>query len=205
MKFERLLNIIKEEEDYRGDHHAPGKEGGAVLYDVSQKYPDDIYTLPFATAIRYYGDLSSEYPDSPSLSIIRACHKKPNYPVKIYRAVPKVITTQEKIIDLEKQKRYILKYGKIPPTITNFPSSNSSRYFEYLIAEIEKLSKIPQTSTTEKVKINPGDWVTINRPYAVSHGQGNLLNKYRIISKTVLAKHLFTVADSLHEWGYDPS
>jgi hypothetical protein len=75
MKFDRLLHIIKEEEDYRGNHQAPGKEGGAVLFDVSSKYPDDIYTLPFDTAIRYYGDDSSEYSDAPSLLIIRACHK----------------------------------------------------------------------------------------------------------------------------------
>lgn len=47
--------------------------------------------------------------------------------------------------------------------------------------------------------------VTINRRYAVPHGQGNLRNKYKILSKVVPAKHLFTTGDSIHEWGYDPS
>lgn len=52
-------------------------------------------------------------------------------------------------------------------------------------------------------KINPGDWVTINRDYAVEHGHG--LGKYKILSKIVSAKHLYTNGDSIQEWGYDPT
>jgi anaerobic selenocysteine-containing dehydrogenase len=201
MKFDRLLNIIKEE-DYRGHHLAPDKDA-AVLYDVSKLYPDDIYTLPFFEAVRYYGDSSDEYSDAASLSIIRSAHNKPNKPIKIYRAVPKILSNQEKIYDLEKQKRYILKYGKIPPH-AQFHTSNKSEYYEYLNSEIDRITNLPPESF-QKIKINSGDWVTINSQYAVVHGKSALLNKYRIISKTVPAKHLFTDADSLHEWGYDPS
>jgi hypothetical protein len=55
------------------------------------------------------------------------------------------------------------------------------------------------------LKINSGDWVTINKPYAISHGRSTLLGDYKILTKTVPARHLFTTGDSLHEFGYDPS
>jgi hypothetical protein len=50
--------------------------------------------------------------------------------------------------------------------------------------------------------INPGDWVTASREYATQHGKG--LGKYKLLSKIVTAKTLFTNGDSIHEWGYDP-
>lgn len=52
--------------------------------------------------------------------------------------------------------------------------------------------------------INKGDWVTLDRRYAVEHGQENLRNEYRIISKRVFARDLFTDGNSFDEWGYDP-
>ena len=53
-------------------------------------------------------------------------------------------------------------------------------------------------------QINPGDWVTINRQYAKAHGESNLRGNYRIISKKVWARDLFTDGNSIHEWGYNP-
>ena len=50
--------------------------------------------------------------------------------------------------------------------------------------------------------INPGDWVTVSREYAIQHGKG--LGKYKVLTKIVPAKTLFTNGDSIHEWGYDP-
>jgi hypothetical protein len=52
--------------------------------------------------------------------------------------------------------------------------------------------------------INPGDWVTICRPYAVQHGRSWLYGTYKIVSMTVRARDLFTDGNSIHEWGYDP-
>lgn len=57
---------------------------------------------------------------------------------------------------------------------------------------------------TIKAKIEPGNWVTLNIKYAKEHGQDNLLNKYKIITKTVFARDLFTDGNSIQEWGYDP-
>ena len=37
-----------------------------------------------------------------------------------------------------------------------------------------------------------------------SDGEAHLNGKYKIISKSVPAKHLFTDGNSVHELGYDP-
>jgi len=62
---------------------------------------------------------------------------------------------------------------------------------------------IPKDATN--AVINTGDWVTIVKEYAVQHGQSNLNDNYKILSKTVKAKEIFTSGDSWLEWGYSPS
>ena len=52
---------------------------------------------------------------------------------------------------------------------------------------------------------NPGDWITINREYAKEHGESQLNGQYKILSKTVKAKDIYTDGNSIQEWGYDPS
>lgn len=53
-------------------------------------------------------------------------------------------------------------------------------------------------------KIMPGDWVTTNRAYATEHGRSHLNTDFKIITKTVYARDLYTEGNSLDEWGYDP-
>lgn len=53
--------------------------------------------------------------------------------------------------------------------------------------------------------INPGDWVTINREYAEQHGNYFEETGALILSKKVKAKEVFTDANSIHEFGYNPS
>jgi hypothetical protein len=69
--------------------------------------------------------------------------------------------------------------------------------------EIERL-KTDETEVKNINAINSGDWVTINRDYAKEHGESALNGKYKIISKTVKAKDVFTNGDSIHEYGYWP-
>jgi hypothetical protein len=52
--------------------------------------------------------------------------------------------------------------------------------------------------------IRPGDWVTPTKAYAKLHGDSVLNGKYKIASRKVRAKDVFTNGDSLNEWGYDP-
>ena len=51
--------------------------------------------------------------------------------------------------------------------------------------------------------INNGDWVTINPNYAKQHGISHV-GKYKVISKVVYAKDLYSDGNSIHEWGYNP-
>jgi hypothetical protein len=194
MKF-YLCNIIDTE--YRGSHTAADHESGSPMYDLTDTYPDDIYSLNGAY---YYGDGLSY--DRIAISIIRAAKGKPNYKVRIYRAVPNVLTHQEKITKYENEKKYILKYGKLPKT-ADFSDMHRSEYYDYADNEIQKLKQHYETSL-QKIMINSGDWVTITHRYAKEHGLANLKN-YKIISKIVPAKHLYTTGDSIHEWGYDPN
>jgi hypothetical protein len=179
------------EEDYRGNHEAPSS-AHSPLHDLSGTYPDDIYGPEGA---RFYG--TREPYDYETISIIKQARNKPNMPIKIYRAVPAIITNQEKINDLEQQKKYILKHGKMPAHIKN---NDRSTYYGFISDELDKLRLLP---TEKRVGINAGDWVTINKSYAVEHGRSQF-GRYRIISKTVPARTLHTFGDSIHEWGYNP-
>jgi len=183
--------------DYKGVHTAPEKDGYAAPgHNLTDMYPDDIYSSKGA---QYYGDRSPF--DQESISIIRMMKGKPNKRISVYRAVPKVLTTSERMAEIEKHKAYILKTGKLPKGITNYP--NSSEYYDDISEELDDL-KTKDITQEQKTVINPGDWVTINRRYAVGHGESQLDGKYKILKKTVTAKEIFTDANSIHEWGYNP-
>jgi hypothetical protein len=70
-------------------------------------------------------------------------------------------------------------------------------------AEITIYRAVPKDA--KNASINKGDWVTLNRNYAVQHGESNLNGEYKIISKKVRADEIFTDGNSIHEFGYDPS
>lgn len=67
-----------------------------------------------------------------------------------------------------------------------------------------KLIKIYRAVPKDVNDINNGDWVTTTLQYAKSHGQSIMDNDFKIISKVVPARTLYTNADSIHEWGYNP-
>jgi hypothetical protein len=53
--------------------------------------------------------------------------------------------------------------------------------------------------------INHGDWVTINKQYAIDHGESALNGEYKILEGKYPAKALFTNGDSPYEYGLDTS
>ena len=54
--------------------------------------------------------------------------------------------------------------------------------------------------------INKGDWITVNKNYAKSHGDSWVDDgNFDIISKKVKAKDIATDGNSIHEFGYDPN
>lgn len=179
-----------QEDDYRGEHGAPMSDSGAPAHDVTgggNYYPDDVYS---ANGMRYYGDGSAH--DAESFSIIWRLKGRPNADVKIYRAVPKVKTKADLIADVDAEMARIQRRGGTP-----------GRY-DWLSDERDRLLRLPDDAPAKKIGINRGDWVSITRGYAVDHGRGALGGEYRIVSKTVKARDIFTNGDSIHEWGYDP-
>ena len=189
------LEILSEEE-YRGSHGAPGPED-APLYDLTANgiYPEDIYS---ANGPKYYGSYMPG--DAAVFSMIHTYHNKPNAPVKIYRAVPAEPTPEKQIANLQKQMSSFLKNGRMP---NDSKFTNPHKWYDWAHDEVDRLSELPATDT-QKATINPGDWVSIDRQYAVEHGQSALNGKYKIISKTVPAKQVFTNGDSIREWGWNP-
>ena len=69
-------------------------------------------------------------------------------------------------------------------------------------AEVTMYRAVPKNESIKD--INAGDWVTLSKDYAKNHGEAVLDNDYKIISKKVKAKDLWTNADSIHEFGYWP-
>lgn len=59
-------------------------------------------------------------------------------------------------------------------------------------------------SSVEDATINPGDWVSPSKDYAEYHGERILQGDYQVIAIDVKADELYTEANSLLEWGYDP-
>ena len=143
-RFQASSEDIRFMPDYSGEHRAPGRDSGAPLDNLNGVYPDDVYG---PNAARYYGHESGSQTDKAAVRIIQATKGKPDAPVKVFRAIPKSIESNE---------------------------------------------------------INPGDWITTIKSYAVQHGEGPLGGDYKILEKTVPAGDLYTDGNSIFEFGYDP-
>ena len=143
-RFKATSEDIRFMPDYSGEHKAPQRDYGAPLDNLKDVYPDDVYGPKGAL---YYGHASGDATDKAAIRIIQSSRNKPDAPVKVFRAIPKSIQSNE---------------------------------------------------------INPGDWITTIKSYAVQHGEGPLGGDYKILEKTVPAGDLYTNGDSIFEFGYDP-
>lgn len=185
---------------YKGQHTAPEPQGLSSLDNMSDMFPDDIYT----NGLQYYGTGQPAL-DQSSLSVINKMRGKPNKSVTIYRAVPAEPTLQSQIDRLVKAKNQYMKRGKVPAAFDN--GMKGDDWYEDVWDKIGKLERKLETSgeiASSIDKINPNDWVTLSRQYAKQHGDSALNGKYKIISKKVKASELHTDGNSIHEWGYNP-
>jgi len=143
-RFKATSEDIRFMPDYSGEHRAPMRDSGAPLDNLKDVYPDDVYGPKGAL---YYGHASGDATDKAAIRILQSARNKPDAPVKVFRAIPKSIQSND---------------------------------------------------------INPGDWITTIKSYAVQHGEGPLGGDYKILEKTVPAGDLYTNGDSIFEFGYDP-
>jgi len=67
----------------------------------------------------------------------------------------------------------------------------------------EKMVTVHRAVPHHVNKINPGDWVSINKDYAKEHGEARFDGKYKLLSAKVPAKEVYT-KDSIHEQGWHP-
>ena len=184
--------------EYGMEHRPPMRESGAPLHDLTgggNIYPEDVYSNK---AAQYYG--AGEPFDYETFSQAHQYRNKPDALVNIYRAVPHEPSIAEKIAKIEKDKYNYMRRGTIPKD-SNI--SKGSDWYDFASDELDKLKSMPEQQLNIN-DINPGDWITINKKYAKEHGESALGGKYKIISKKVKAKDIFTNGDSIHEWGYDP-
>jgi len=143
-RFQTSSADIRYMPDYSGEHAAPRRDSGAPMDNLKGIYPDDIYG---PNAARYYGHEAGSQNDKAAIRILQATKGKPDAPVKVFRAIPKQIKSDQ---------------------------------------------------------INPGDWITTIKSYAVQHGESALGGDYKILEKTVSAGDLYTDGNSIFEFGYDP-
>lgn len=188
--------------NYQGEHSAPDPENGAPMHNLKGVYPDDIHQS-MTHAVKHYGEGDGTGKDQESIAAIHSAKDRPNRGIKIYRAVPKVMTHADQLGQLHLEKWHYMKYGKPHPSTES--KLTGSAYYNKLHDDYAALeAKGPQGDDLARPKIQKGDWVSPSKKYATEHGRDNLNNKYRIISKTVKAKELYTDGNSIHEWGYHP-
>jgi len=77
--------LFSKGEDYRGWHKAPQREEANSGDNLTDIFPDDIYSNK---AVQYYGT-GNKPMDEKSVKVIQAMRNKPDAKVTIYRAVPK--------------------------------------------------------------------------------------------------------------------
>ena len=185
-------------EDYKGAHEAPTKETGAPLHNLKGVYPEDFHSHLGA---RYYGDEGGSEMDRKSVSIMQNAKDRPNKEIHIFRAVPHEPSKSERMAEHEKHMAHYMKKGEVPKD----SSLSGSAWYNWAHEHKKELESESEKEVKHIKKINAGDWVTINKKYAEEHGKAHLNNKYKIISKKVPARHLYTDANSVHEFGYDPT
>lgn len=184
------------QDSYHGMHSAPVREGNAPLHDLTHNgiYPDDVYS-------RMNQYRSGDDSDFESMTVISNAKNKPNRMVKVYRAIPDNLTAKDRANKLQKRMNWMLEKHKIPADAD--PNDSWDEHYSKLKSQYEH--ELRNEPIGEKpVKINSGDWVSISRKYAMDHGRDNLGGNFKIISKTVPARHLYTDGNSFAEWGYNP-
>jgi len=217
IKIARVLYTAETlEQDYMGAHTAPSKASeDDPIYNVTENiYPQDIYEGKG----HYYTHMNT---DKEGLNIILDVKNKPNAKIKVYRAVPDLNKdTNNQTKDIQnaiaslnaiKDHRAIKTTKEAQDIIYSLKDKYSIEKYDYdtqqdlMIEDLEKQRDELEKQVKKPLKIEKGNWITPSKQYAIQHGKSNLNNNYKILTKTVRAKDLYTNGDSLSEWGYDPA
>jgi predicted ribosome quality control (RQC) complex YloA/Tae2 family protein len=193
-------------DEYKSEHLAPDKNDYPI-WDLTQIYPDDVYS---SDAPRLYGEYGGNSMDREAISILQRVKDKPRKRIKIYRAVPNLnVEIDNQIRKYNQSINYFYEYGffkmgddladGIKDLYRAYPYDEmKQKTVEHLQSEVEKLKKKRKPS----LKIEKGNWVTLTKEYAVGHGRSEL-HDFKVVTKTVPVSTIFTDGNSIHEFGYD--
>lgn len=93
IRFPKAVQFLFKPARYKVMRGGRGSGSGAPLHDLTQIYPDDIYS---PNAVRYYGT-GDDVMDRESLRKVNAYKGNPDAPVTMYRAVPANLPQDVKI------------------------------------------------------------------------------------------------------------
>ena len=80
----RFIEFLQENDDYKGEHEAPGPGSGAPMHNLKGVYPDDFHG---PHGFKYYSDTGSHY-DHDTHHRVVSKHGKPDEKVWVHRAIP---------------------------------------------------------------------------------------------------------------------
>jgi hypothetical protein len=92
----QLINEPSLSYDYRGAHTAPYRTDDATTapgYELNRTFPDDVYS---PNGYRFYGHGGdAENMDKETMAIMQQAKGNPDYPITVYRAVPKEFADED--------------------------------------------------------------------------------------------------------------
>lgn len=203
MKYKDFFILTENITEYRGEHEAPDKTSGSPLFNPVGMYPEDIYS---SDGLRLYGNNNGDQMDRESWSAIVGCKNRPNKLVKIYRAIPQIVSANDsRLKNLSHLIAYFSKWKFFPvgnDIVGEFEKNHGNEDYDTkqksVLVDIE--NEIKKLSPTKvKYSMERGNWVSLSKSYAIDHGKLNLNNKYKILTKTVPAKHLYTDVNSINK------
>lgn len=187
-------------EDFQVGHrgsHQPSIEGPRLHNLIEGDfYPKDSYE-----------NLHHFHGSDTTRRIIKSVRGNPDAMVTIHRAVPAQSNDRQwlepKLKDAQKEHAKFLKTGVLPEYAQHM-RMQPDEYHNWVTGNISDMQEKLNSLSKSPVKdINHGDWVTLDRNYAQQHAEGRE-GKWKIISKTVPAKHIRNDGNDLNEWGYFP-
>jgi len=162
--------------DYGMKHRPPTiEQGGSPLYDLTQSFPEDIYSV---RAMQYYGE-GNKILDKITLSIFNSIKGKPDAKIKIYRAIPNEakegiqagdwVTVNKQYarnhgeMQFGKDFRIIEKNVQAKEVVANADSIHEQGYYPDLAkAEVKPPVEAKQVKSRELHTYKVGDIVDIN-------------------------------------------
>lgn len=117
------------------------------------------------------------------------------------------------ISDINQVMPDVLEHPEWYSRATDLPTKAQSRKaqqetldaFRTAAGDPDAMITVYRAVPADAEKIQPGDWVTVSETYAHHHGEANVGEGYKVVSRQIRAGDLWSSGDSMYEQGWDPS